>query len=67
MWRLFNKWFGWDYASVEYGYDIYIRRVHKTPAGICYVQIEGNIVSLNCSRAYLPLTYVEVGNEHTKK
>jgi hypothetical protein len=66
MWRLFNKWFGWDYASVDYGFSSYIRRVHKTPAGIYYVQIESDIVKLNHSRIYLPLTYVEAENENTK-
>ena len=62
MWRLFNKWFGWDYAAVEFGYSWYIRRVYKAASGKSFVMIAGEprfLCKSDKTRNYAPLTYVE--------
>lgn len=37
MWRLWHKWFGWDYALLNYGYNHYIKRVISAPNGKKFV------------------------------
>lgn len=62
MWRLFNKLFGWQYVVMSFGYDDYIRRVHKSVYGEEYVHLYGRVIKLSDRKPVLRLTKEEEQN-----
>lgn len=44
MWKLWAKLFGWKYIAFNYGYSVYVRKLHTTPNGGKYVNFHGRIM-----------------------
>ena len=66
MWRIFNKIFGWDYASVQFGFSSYTQRVYDLPGFRRCVIICGNTIELyndgkdSRGSKYIPLTWQNI-------
>ena len=64
MWKLWNKLFGWDYVSFQYGFSQIVRRVKAAPNELRYVTAYGEIIYIEPNGKmvgrygkYVPLTW----------
>lgn len=58
MWKIMNKFFGWDYVVFTFGFSSTVRRVRFTFQGDPYVQCYGEYLFINVlgARKFTPLT-----------
>ena len=57
MYKLLNKWFGWDFIAVKYGSNYSIRKVQYSSSGL-YVVVFGDLIFLSdTSKDIKPLTF----------
>ena len=59
MWRICNRFFGWQYITMMYAYDKEIFRVKIAPNGIKYIVAYGVIELEKDWKYWSPLTWIK--------
>lgn len=66
MWRLWHKLFGWHYASIHFGGDYEIARVHTDGDGRPYCRIYDHHIDLKAHPLWFPLTFPRAAAEEAR-